>query len=184
MMCKTALILSCIFTLALISTAFPQAQPQQAQPQQAQPQQAQPPPPPQEEPPPVFAVPKEYRYNARGRRDPFVNPIPKPANPGPSGARAPAAPNCPQSQGLKGVLLAQAAIAGVVTAKDPYMTIAVIGAPGGKSYFARVGDALCDAVVKTIKLEAVTFVLTVPGIDEKASREVERKVRPTSGEQK
>ena len=176
MMCKAALILICIFLLALSSTAFPQAQPQPAQPPQAQPPQ------PQEEPPPVLAVPKEYRYNARGRRDPFVNPIPKPANPSPG--RPPAAPNCPQSQGLKGVLLAQTNIAGVVTARDPSMTIVILAAPGGRSYFARVGDALCDAVVKTIKLEAVTFVLTVPGIDEKASREVERKVRPTPGEQK
>ncbi len=172
MMCKMALTLIVVI-LALSATAFPQAQPQ---PQQQ---------PPPEEPPPVFAVPKEYRYNARGRRDPFVNPIPKPANPSPSAAgRPPAAPNCPQSQGLKGVLLAQTAIAGVVTAKDPAMTIAVIGAPGGRSYFARVGDALCDAVVKTIKLEAVTFVLTVPGLDEKTPREIERKVRPTPGEHK
>ncbi len=80
--------------------------------------------------------------------------------------------------------MAQAAIAGVVTSREPNMTIAVIGAPGGKSYFARVGDALCDAVVKTIKLEAVTFVLTVPGIDENSPREIERKMRPTPGEQK
>src|SRR5205823_11152412 len=71
MMCKTALTLIVVI-LALSATAFPQAQPQQQ--------------PPPEEPPPVFAVPKEYRYNARGRRDPFVNPIPKPANPSPSAA--------------------------------------------------------------------------------------------------
>ena len=135
----------------------------------------------------MFAVPKDYRYNARGRRDPFVNPIPKPPEPTPAAVtNKPPVPTvtCPQPQGLKGVLLSQAAIAGVVTSRDPAMTVAIIGAPGGKTYFARVGDALCDAVVKSIKLEAVTFLLTAPGIDPKASREIERKVRPAPGEQK
>jgi len=91
---------------------------------------------------------------------------------------------CLQPQGLKGIMLSQTTIAGVVTARDPSMTIVIIGGPGGKTYFARVGDALCDAVVKSIKLDAVAFVLTVPPIDPKAPREIERKVRPTPGEQK
>ena len=138
---------------------------------------------PPEEPPPVLSVPKDYRYNARGRRDPFVNPVPKPAAPRGGGPVA-QAPQCPQ--GLKGVLVAQAAIAGVVTSREPSMNVVIIGAPGGKTYFARVGDALCDALVKTIKLDAVTFVVTSgpEGNPQTPAREIMRKVRPSPGEEK
>ncbi len=176
-MCKKIFILIALFILPLSSMAFPQAQPQK--PPEEPPQK------PPEEPLPVLAVPKDYRYTSRGRRDPFVNPIPKPVTPPAAAGRPPVAvPTCPQPQGLKGIMLSQAAIAGVVTARDPSMTIVIIRAPGGKTYFARVGDALCDAVVKSIKLDAVAFVLTVPPVDPNAPREIERKVRPTPGEQK
>jgi len=133
---------------------------------------------PQEEPPSAFAVPKDYRYDAKGRRDPFVNPVPKP----PKTAEAVAKSRPP---GLKGVLVNEAQIAGVVTSNEPTMNVVVIAAPGGKAaYFARVGDQLFDAVVKTIKSDAVTFVLTASNTDSKAPREVVRKVHPNSGEEK
>src|SRR5436305_10910211 len=90
-----------------------------------------------EEQPPVLSVPKEYHYNTRGRRDPFVNPVPKPKETPAVAARA---PQCAQPQGLKGDLVGQATIVGVVTSRDPSMTVAIIGAPGGKTYFARAGD--------------------------------------------
>jgi len=165
-MCKSLYIFVLILTLS---------RPGLSQAQQAQPQT------PPEEPPPALSVPKDYRYNARGRRDPFVNPVPKPVQ------RAAAAPaetrQCPQ--GLKGILVGQATISGVVTSREPSMNIAIIGAPGGKTYFARVGDALCDAVVTGIKLDTVTFSLTARGgADEKSPREIVRKVRPTPGEEK
>ena len=156
-----------IFVLALSPMGFSQAPP--------------PAPKPADEPPPSpLAVPKDYHYNGRGRRDPFVNPIPKPAaNVGAAGG-GPRPPQCPQSQGLKGVLIGQAAIAGVVTSREPSMNIVIISAPGGKTYFAHIGDALCDGVVKSIKLNVVTFLPIVPaGIDQKGVREIERKVRPT-----
>src|SRR5437867_6851622 len=138
-MCKKILILTSIVILALSSMAFPQAQPQK--PSEAPTQK------PPEEPLPVLAVPKNYHYASRGRRDPFVNPIPKPVTPPGVAGRPPVAvPMCLQPQGLKGIMLSQTTIAGVVTARDPSMTIVIIGGPGGKTYFARVGDALCDAV--------------------------------------
>jgi hypothetical protein len=138
---------------------------------------------PPEEPPPPLSVPKDYRYNGRGRRDPFVNPVPRRgATAGP--ANVPPPPACP-TPGLKGVLVAQATIAGVVTSREPSMNIAVLAAPGAKTYFARVGDALCDAVVTSIKLDTVTFAVTAPtGNDQKAPREIVRKVRPTPGDNK
>ncbi len=146
---------------------FPQAQPPKPGAAPAAP----------EEPPPVLSVPKDYHYNARGRRDPFVNPVPRP----PAPVAPPAAVRPP---GLKGVLIAEANIVGVVTSKEPAMNVVVISAPGAKApYFARVGDELFDAVVKSIKLDTVTFALTAPG-DVKGSREIVRKVRPTPGENK
>src|SRR5262249_6268626 len=139
----------------------------------------QPPKPAEELPLSPLAVPKEYRYNGRGRRDPFVNPIPKPAPTTPSRAPGPQL-QCPQAQGLKGVLVGQAVISGVVTSREPSMNVAIIGAPGGKTYFAHVGDALCDAVVRSIKITQVTFMPIVPpGTDQQGVREIERKVRPT-----
>ena len=165
-MCKSLAIFIFVLTLSPLGLSLVQ----QPQPQK-----------PPEEPPPALSVPRNYRYNARGRRDPFVNPVPKPVQ---RAAAAPAqAPQCPQ--GLKGVLVAQATISGVVTSREPSMNIAIIGAPGGKTYFARVGDALCDAVVTGIKLDTVTFALTAPGgADQKSPREIVRKVRPTPGEEK
>ena len=161
-----------IVVLALSPMGFSQAQPPQ-------------PPKPPEEPLSPLSVPKDYHYNGRGRRDPFVNPIPKPAANVPNAAGGPRPPQCPQSQGLKGVLVGQAAIAGVVTSREASMNIAIISAPGGKTYFARVGDSLCDAVVKNIKLDTVTFMPSLPpGSDQKGVREIERKVRPTPGDVK
>jgi hypothetical protein len=150
-------------------SVYPQAKPQT-------------PPPAEKEPPSPLAVPKDYKYNPRGRRDPFINPVPPPVVA--PAAQAPAAP--PRPPGLAGVLVNEAAIAGVVVSRqDPTMTVVTIAAPGGKRYFARVGDRLYDAVIRDIKLESVTFALTAPGgRGEKPSREIVRPVRPTSGENK
>src|SRR5262245_41959865 len=159
------LLLSSIAVLGLSVAALPQAQPQAASAVQ-------------EDPPPVFTVPKDYSYSSKGRRDPFSNPVPKVT-------KGPGVIDKMRPLGLKGVLLSEAQIAGVVTAADPAMTIVVISAPGAKaSYFAHVGDHLYDAVVKTIKLDAVTFVLTASNGDPNAPREIVRKVRSNPGEDK
>ena len=132
-----------------------------------------------EEQPPVLSVPKDYHYNARGRRDPFVNPVPKPKITAASASLPPSRP-----AGLKGVLVDEALVAGVVTSKEPAMNVVIISAPGVKTpYFARVGDQLYDASVKSIKLDTVTFARTASGgSDSKTPREIVRKVRPTPGE--
>jgi hypothetical protein len=160
------LILVAILTLGLCWTAFPQAKPPAASAS------------PVEEPPPVLSVPKDYKYDARGRRDPFVNPVPKP-KPTPS-----AGPPSARPPGLKGVLVGQATIAGVVTSKEPSMNIVIISAPGAKTpYFAHIGDELYDAVVKSIKLDTVTFALNARAVNPNV-REIVRKVRPSPGEDK
>jgi hypothetical protein len=158
-----------ISILVLVSslTVFPQAQPQK-------------PPVVEEEPPPVLTVPKEYRYNARGRRDPFVNPVPKP-----KAAVVAAPPPTVRPPGLKGVLVAEAQIAGVVTSKEPSMNVVVISAPGARTpYFARVGDQLFDAIVKNITLDTITFTATGASGDARTPRDIVRRVRPKPGEDK
>jgi hypothetical protein len=63
------------------------------------------------------------------------------------------------------------------------MNVVVIKAPGNKTYFARVGDALFDGVVKDIRLGRVTFVVTAIGdAGGQGPREVVRQVRPAPGE--
>src|SRR5215510_14155583 len=133
---------------------------------------------PQEEPLPALAVPKNYHYNSHGRRDPFVNPVPKPK----TSAVSSAVPKRPP--GLRGILVEEAQIAGVVTSREPSMNVVIISAPGVRTpYFAHIGDELYDARVKSIKLDTVTFALNVPnGADAKTPREIVRKVRPKSGE--
>ena len=163
-----AIIFIIVFIMGLGLTAVPQAPAQTPAAAAA---------PPQEEPPPVLAVPKDYRYNTRGRRDPFVNPVPKPPSVEPAAAVA-------RPPGLKGVLVAEAGIAGVVTSKVPTMNVVIISAPQGRTYFARVGDALFDAVVKDIKLDTITFLSTPRSGAPAAPREIVRKVRPTPGENK
>jgi len=146
--------------------AFPQA------PQQKPPAAATAPP---EEASPVLSVSKDYHYDARGRRDPFVNPVPKPVE-----KAAPAV--TPRPTGLKGVLVTEADIIGIVVSREPSMNLVTIQAPGGKRYFARIGDALYDGIIKSINADSVTFALTASNADPKLPREIERKLR--SGEQK
>jgi hypothetical protein len=143
------------------SLAFPQAQQPAAPPQQ------------QDEQAPVLSVPKDYHYTARGRRDPFVNPVPKPVQ-----KVAPPQPvQAVRPPGLKGVLVVEADIIGIVVSREPAMNVVTIAAPGGKRYFARVGDSLYDAVVRSIRADSVTFTVTAPGADPNAPKEVVRKMR-------
>ena len=158
-------ILISVLVLGVVSTAFPQAKP------------AAPPPAPAEEPAPVLSVPKDYKYDQRGRRDPFVNPVPKPK-------AVEVAPPSARPAGLKGVLIAEATLAGVLFSNDPSKSVAIIAAPRAKTpYFAHIGDQLFDAVVKSITLDNVTFALTTPAANGRSPREIVRKVRPT-GEDK
>ena len=133
-----------------------------------------PPPKQEDEPPPAMAVPPAYRFESRGRRDPFVNPVPKPVS---------AAPLLPIARppGLKGVLLSEATVTAIVVSKEaPELTRAAITTPGNKTYFAHKGDALFDAVVRDIQRDAVVFELASKDKEGKTTtREVVRKIRST-----
>ena len=109
-----------------------------------------------------------------------MNPVPKAALP---------EPEIPvlRPPGLRGVLVSETTIIGVVTSREPSMNVAVILAPGGKTYFATLGDELFDAVIKRIQADAVVF--EVPALGGQTGqgqaappREVVRRVRTTPGE--
>jgi hypothetical protein len=172
MMMYRVFILVGILSLVSSLPVFPQAQP--AKPPSAAAPAAAP-----EEPPPVLSVPKDYRYNAGGRRDPFVNPVPKPILPV-QPAKAPVV----RPPGLKGVSVAEATITGIVSSREPSMNIVTIVGPGGKKYLARIGDVLFDAVVKAIKPDSVTFTLTATGLDPNVSPDRVLKMHPTPGDEK
>jgi hypothetical protein len=131
------------------------------------------------EPVPVLAVPAGYSYRTDGRRDPFLNPLPKTQN-------DPEAPSAPPSRppGLKGLLLAEVAINGVVVSREPGMTRAVIVGPGKKTYFAGRGDTLFDAVVKEIRPTAVVFTAISPSTKQPTNKEIVRSVSTSAGENK
>ena len=158
-----------ISTLSVSQVAYPQAQQRKAPGASSAPKE-------ETQSPSVLAVPKNYRYNAQGRRDPFVNPVPKP----PAPAAAAAAPVC-TAPGLKGVPVTQMSIAGVVTSKEPPMNVVVIKTRAGKTYFAHLGDMLCDAVVKEIRMDSITFASIAGTEKDPKPREIVLKLNPTPG---
>src|SRR5712671_1688222 len=111
MMYRAFIILGTL-TLAVSLSAFAQA----PSPQPPAPAAAAPPP---EEPPPPLAVSKDYRYNPRGRRDPFVNPVPKPVQ----AQRAAVVPPSARPDGPRGVLIAEVTVAGIVSSREPSMNV-------------------------------------------------------------
>lgn len=120
---------------------------------------------PEEEPAPVLSVPEGFRYEPQGRRDPFVNPVPKAAT---------ATPDVPvvRPDGLPGVLVADARIAGIVSSREPGMTKAIINAPGRKTYFAAKGEVLFDGVIKEIRPDEVVFTMVSPSTKQPVNREM------------
>ena len=135
----------------------------------------------EEEPaPPPLAIPEGYQYDPRGRRDPFVNPVPPPPQVFDPLSVVPAV----RPLGLPGVLLNEALLVGVVTSEEPSMNVVVVIAPGNRTFFARAGDELFDAVVKEISPNAIVFeVKPLGGQPEPEQREqVVRTLNATPGE--
>jgi hypothetical protein len=128
---------------------------------------------------PVLAIPEGYVYDAAGRRDPFVNPIPPPP---PSSVGGPMIPDV-RPAGLPGVLLNEASLSGVVNS-DRGDSMVVVEAPGSRTFIAREGDELLDVVIAEIRSDSVVFeVKPVDGLPEPVERErVVRSVNAAPGE--
>jgi type IV pilus assembly protein PilP len=90
--------------------------------------------------------PNEYQYQPTGRRDPFVSLL---ANVGPSEVPK------QRPQGLPGMLVQELALRGIV--KDRTGFVAMLAAPDGKSYFARVGQRCYDGVITAMDQATVSF---------------------------
>ena len=148
-----------VFILGLVliivsgSELYPQAQP--AKPAEAPP-----------EPPPVLSVPRDYKYDRRGRRDPFVNPLPEEKPATSTSGPPPPPPAARRPPGLPGVLIAEAGISAVVVSKEPSMNVVAI---------------LCR---RFSAMNTVKFTLSSPGADQKAPREITRTIGTPSGENK
>jgi len=106
-----------------------------------------------EEPPPALSVPPGYRYEPRGRRDPFVSPIPKPRG----GAVEESMPLV-RPDGLPGVLVSEVKLSGIVHSTDAQMNKAML-VVGRNTYFAKKGDSLFDGVIKEIRPNEVVFTM-------------------------
>jgi hypothetical protein len=87
-----------------------------------------------------------YRYDSRGRRDPFVS-LALGLNILPVGPRPP---------GLSGMLIQEVSLHGIVKTSEGY--IAMIQGTDNKSYFARLGERLYDGTIETIDGEKVVFL--------------------------
>lgn len=87
-----------------------------------------------------------YRYDARGRRDPFVS-LALGLNILPPEVRPP---------GLSGMLIQEVSLHGIVKTADGF--IAMIQGTDNKSYFARVGERLYDGAIESIDSGKVVFL--------------------------
>jgi len=133
---------------------------------------------------PVLGVPEGYEYLPRGRRDPFVNPIPKPIPP-PPGQEAPKEPARPG--GLKGAAVDEVALSGVfVSRSEPSMSRAILVVPGLRApVIASIGDELFDAVIKEIRPDSVVFSKRASaGKPGTAGGEEIKKLRSSAGDKK
>lgn len=110
----------------------------------------------QETAPPAASVPEVpegieitegsgYRYDAHGRRDPFVS-LALGLNVLLPEVRPP---------GLQGMLIQEVSLRGIVKTQDGY--IAMIQGTDNKSYFARVGERLYDGNIQEIDDARVVF---------------------------
>ena len=115
-----------------------------------------------------------YRYEVKGRRDPFrtldvVNSI-----------QAAAAPVV-RPPGIKGQLVSEIKLVGIVKSKG-YMT-AVAEGYRGRTFFIHPTDDLYDGKVIEIKNDSVVFTQTLTDSSgKKVSRQVVKKLYPTRGE--
>jgi hypothetical protein len=106
-----------------------------------------------EDPPPALSVPPGYRYEPRGRRDPFVNPIPRQQ----AGVQQESVPLV-RPDGLPGVLVSEVKLSGIVHSADKEMNKVML-VVGKNTYFAKKGDRLFDGVIKEIRPNEVVFTM-------------------------
>jgi Tfp pilus assembly protein PilP len=115
-----------------------------------------------------------YKYEAKGRRDPFRSLDVSET------VQASTAPSV-RPPGLKGQLVSEINLAGIVKSKNQYMAMAT--GYRGKTYFLQPSDELYDGKVTEIRSDAVIFSQTLTdGQGRRLSQRVVKKLYPTRGE--
>jgi hypothetical protein len=71
---------------------------------------------------------------------------------------------------MRGMLVGETKITGIVTSRQPGMTKAILTS-GRQTYFAVQGDALFDGVIKEIRSDGVVFTMISPVTKEPINRE-------------
>lgn len=157
----TLLVCAALTALLIPGIGAAQTPPPAGQPAEGQQEQEQQPPPadatgaaPADAQTPVEPVPDSieltegsgFRYEAGGRRDPFVSLALGIDVLLPEGQRPP---------GLAGMLIQEVSLRGIVKTQDGY--IAMIQGTDNKSYFARTGERLYDGSIQTIDDVKVVF---------------------------
>lgn len=116
------------------------------------------------EPVPPLVVPDGYSYQPRGRRDPFVNPVPKPT------VDQVASGPVIRPDGLPGVLVSEVKLSGIVYSPVQTMKKAML-VVGRSTYFAKQGDSLFDGVIKEIRPNEVVFAMVSTTTKQPVNRE-------------
>ena len=115
-----------------------------------------------------------YKYEAKGRRDPFRSL---------DVTSSVQATNVPiiRPPGLKGQLVSEINVVGIVKSKGEYMALAT--GYRGKTHFIHPNDELYDGRIVEIRRDAVVFnqILT-DNQGKKLSQQVVKKLYPTRGE--
>jgi Tfp pilus assembly protein PilP len=116
-----------------------------------------------------------YRYNADGRRDPFVSLL------GTGGdSKLPAKRT---GEGLAAMRVEEVAVRGIVLSRE--RLVAMVQGPDNKSYVVHQGDKLADGVVKSVVADGLVLVQQVSDpLSKEKTREVRKPLRaPNEGKE-
>ena len=129
-----------------------------------------------DDPPPALSVPAGFEYIPRGRRDPFINPIPKPV----AGTTADEVAPVIRPDGLPGVLVSEVRLTGIIHSSDQSMNKAML-VVGRSTYFAKKGDSLFDGVIKEIRPNEVVFAMVSASTRKPMNRDTVVRTGASSG---
>jgi Tfp pilus assembly protein PilP len=99
---------------------------------------------------PERAAPDSYRYDAAGRRDPFLSLIGTGFDPPSTGSR---------TEGAAGLTVGEISVRGIVQSRGTL--IAMVQGPDNKTYLVHQGDKFVDGTLKSITPEGLVFLQDV-----------------------
>jgi Tfp pilus assembly protein PilP len=123
----------------------------------------------------IATEPHGFTYHADGRRDPFVSLVRKPAA-AEATKTSKAEPN--PAAGLAGLSASEVSLKGTLASRGDH--VGLLQGPGGRTYIARQGDQLRDAVVRSVQEDSIVLatVTTGPLSTTRTTREIRKLLRP------